>query len=217
MRSIKYCKPARSRLPLARRSKPNWLFTTPWRIMNGLYGASGLSRCPRSVSFHGMTSGWSEALRTIWNSELSTSSIVTWSRARATYSEIVSGKMNEPRPRFRLNPYMTLVTLLEPALDSLREPTERLRATCRSLRILNAFQTRVAAGSDIAPKLADLGLPVSATIDPFNDELLHVKKLSNGWVVYSVGKNRVDDAGMLDKNIDIGVGPAIVGESAHKH
>ena len=57
------------------------------------------------------------------------------------------------------------------------------------------------------PKLTDLGLPAEATIDPFNGEPLHVKKLPEGWMVYSVGNNRVDDGGTLDGKTDIGAGP----------
>ncbi len=57
------------------------------------------------------------------------------------------------------------------------------------------------------PKLSELGLPAEATIDPFNGEPLHVKRLPQGWLVYSVGRNLQDDGGKLDDNSDIGVGP----------
>ena len=77
----------------------------------------------------------------------------------------------------------------------------------RSLRVLNALQTRVSAGSDLVPKLTDLGLPEEATIDPFNGEPLHVRKLPEGWMVYSVGSNLVDDGGIVDGKTDIGAGP----------
>jgi hypothetical protein len=105
------------------------------------------------------------------------------------------------------NPYGALVTLLEPALVSVREPAERTRAMSRSLRVLNALQVRVPPGSDRVPKLTELSLPGEATIDPFNGEPLHVKKLPEGWMVYSVGGNLVDDGGKLDGKTDIGAGP----------
>ena len=77
----------------------------------------------------------------------------------------------------------------------------------RSLRVLNAIQTRVPAGSDRVPELTELGLPVEATIDPFNGKPLHVKRLPEGWMVYSVGNNLVDDGGIPDGKSDVGAGP----------
>ena len=105
------------------------------------------------------------------------------------------------------NPYAAVVTLLEPSLNSVREPAERVRAMSRSLRVLSALQTRRAAENDQAPKLADLGLPRESTIDPYSGEPLHLKKLPEGWLVYSIGMNLADDGGTLDGITDIGAGP----------
>jgi hypothetical protein len=121
--------------------------------------------------------------------------------------ERVAGKDADPRSPGRLNPYRALVTLLEPALISAREPAERVRAMSRALRVLNALQVRVPAGSNEVPRLDDLGLPAEATIDPFDGEPLRVKQLPRGWMVYSVGGNGVDDGGKLDGRSDVGVGP----------
>lgn len=123
------------------------------------------------------------------------------------YAEVAAKKIAS-RPSFGLqNPYRNLVTLLEPGLAAIRDPAERTRALSRSLRVLNAIQTRVPSGSDRVPKLTDLGLPSEATIDPYNSEPLHVKKLPEGWMVYSVGRNLVDDGGILDYKNDLGAGP----------
>ena len=75
--------------------------------------------------------------------------------------------------------------------------------------MLNALQTHVPAGSKEVPKLSELGLPAETTTDPFNGEPLHVKKLPQGWLVYSVGRNFKDDGGKLDDSVngDVGVGP----------
>jgi hypothetical protein len=96
---------------------------------------------------------------------------------------------------------------LETSLGPLRQAAERVRAQGRSLRVVNALQARVPAGSDTVPKLAELGLPAEATADPYNGEPLHVKKLPEGWLVYSVGANLVDDGGKLEKVVDVGFGP----------
>ncbi len=77
----------------------------------------------------------------------------------------------------------------------------------RSLRILSALQVRVPPGGDKVPQLNDLGLPAEATIDPFNGPPLRVEKVPEGWMVYSVGSNGVDDGGKLDQRTDVGVGP----------
>lgn len=122
------------------------------------------------------------------------------------YAEAVSRTYaSEPRGGLP-NPFRPLVTLLEPALASARQAADRSRALVRSLRILNALQSHAMEG-DPTPDLADLGLPADTTIDPFNGEPLHVEKLPEGWLVYSVGPDGVDDGGKLDGKADFGFGP----------
>jgi hypothetical protein len=122
------------------------------------------------------------------------------------YMEAVSRKYTPSSHGLLPNPYQALVTMLDPQMIAARAPAERTRATSRSLRVLNALQAR-AGGDDHAPDLASLGLPPDATIDPFNGEPLHVKKLPEGWTVYSVGIDGVDDGGKLDGKADFGFGP----------
>ncbi len=133
--------------------------------------------------------------------------------ASRPYAEVVSEKHVASRTRGGPNPYGALVTLLDPSLAAAREPAERLRAMSRSLRLLNALQARVPPGGDRVPDLAELGLPAEATIDPYNRKPLNVKRLPQGWMVYSVGKDGVDDGGKLDGKTDIGAGPIRPGES----
>jgi hypothetical protein len=124
------------------------------------------------------------------------------------YAKVVSENSAATRPSASLvNPFRNLVTLLNPSIDAIRDPAERTRALSRSLRVLNAIQARVPSGGDQVPKLTDLGLAEQATIDPYNSEPLHVKKLPEGWLVYSVGRNLVDDGGILDYKNDLGAGP----------
>jgi hypothetical protein len=101
--------------------------------------------------------------------------------------------------------------LVFPSLKATHQAVVRMRATLRCLRVLNAIQAHLPAGSTEPPKLSELGLPAEATIDPFNGEPLHVKRLPQGWLVYSVGQNLQDDGGNLDNSItgDVGVGPPI--------
>jgi hypothetical protein len=132
------------------------------------------------------------------------------------YAEVVKDKKEAPALVGGINVYGSLITLLEPSLISLREPAERTRAMCRSVRVLNALQGRVPASGGELPKLIDLGLPEAATVDPFSGQPLLVKKLANGWMVYSVGGNLVDDGGILDGRTDIGAGPIARSQSPKK-
>ena len=102
-----------------------------------------------------------------------------------------------------------LAALLFPAFKAAYVAVTRTRAEIRSLRVLNALQTHVPAGSNETPKLSELGLPAETITDPFTGEPLHVKKTPQGWLVYSVGPNFQDDGGKLDdpSNGDVGVGP----------
>ena len=127
------------------------------------------------------------------------------------YRDVVADTGTSSAPRYGPNLYGALITMLQPAMAAVRDATERTRAMCRSIRVLNALQTRVVPGSDSVPKLTELGLPDSATLDPFSGEPLHVKKLPEGWMVYSVGANLMDDGGKVD-GTDVGVRPMAKGD-----
>ena len=94
-----------------------------------------------------------------------------------------------------------------PGLKGAYRLVARTRAEIRALRVLNALQSHVSAGSNEVPKLNELGLPAETITDPFTGEPLHVKKTPRGWLVYSVGSNFKDDGGKLDDYSDVGVGP----------
>jgi hypothetical protein len=55
--------------------------------------------------------------------------------------------------------------------------------------------------------LADLGLSEDGTTDPFTGQPLLMKRLPDGWVIYSVGKDLNDDGGQVDDLTDFGLGP----------
>jgi hypothetical protein len=76
----------------------------------------------------------------------------------------------------------------------------------RCLRILNAAMRLEHQGVEVTG-LQDLKLPEKETIDPFTGKPLLMKKLPEGWVIYSVGKNLKDDGGQVDDLIDFGLGP----------
>jgi hypothetical protein len=128
-------------------------------------------------------------------------------QAAEPFSAVIAARSRTPSPVASLNPLTPLAKLLEPALNAAREPAERTRAIARALRVLSAVQSRGSPSRGSEPQLGDLGLPLQATVDPFNGEPLRLKKLGEGWIVYSVGANLLDDGGQLEGRADVGVGP----------
>lgn len=106
----------------------------------------------------------------------------------------------------------TRVQLLAPGLQAMQDAVCRAQAQLRCLRILNVL-TRSNLPADAAePKLTDLGLPADVLVDPYNGEPLRLKKLPEGWLIYSVGKNLKDDGGKvaeIDEYKDVGLGPPV--------
>ncbi|OJW17789.1 MAG: hypothetical protein BGO49_26680 [Planctomycetales bacterium 71-10] len=104
------------------------------------------------------------------------------------------------------HPWKLLVQLLEPAVLAARKAAETQRAAVRVLRILNALRA-LPADAPAPADLTTLGLPAEATIDPFTGKPLIVKKRPDGWLVYSVGPDLVDDGGTFHEAKDIGFEP----------
>jgi len=107
--------------------------------------------------------------------------------------------------------FRTVVDLVVPAILAAREGTERARARMRCLRVLNALQSRTETIDPQVPDLSQLGLPTEATIDPYTGEPLLVKRLPEGWLIYSVGKDLKDNGGNVDDDVeapaDVGIAP----------
>jgi hypothetical protein len=152
-----------------------------------------------------------------------------WNRAESEYLDVMQTFVemtHDPRPYERVqasgtfNPRIShpLTRLIIPAVQATHEAVTRTRAMIRCLRVLNALQTHVPAGSDEVPKLTELGLPAETTTDPYTGEPLHVKKTPQGWLVYSVGNDLKDEGGRIYEGypFDVGVGPPPPAEEAGK-
>ncbi|MCH5373188.1 MAG: hypothetical protein JJ992_04385, partial [Planctomycetes bacterium] len=142
-----------------------------------------------------------------------------WNNAVIYYLDMMDGQLAlASRPYYQLlqtppkavskpvSPWTMLADLVLPAIGAAREATERDRATMRCLRALNAV-TRLEQQDAPVPALVDLGLPEEQTTDPFTGKPLLMKKLPDGWVIYSVGQNQKDDGGKVDDQSDFGLGP----------
>ncbi len=95
--------------------------------------------------------------------------------------------------------------LISPALVACRDSTERLRAMMRCLRVLNALPA--ATGTDSGFPWDQLNLPAEACIDPFTGQRLRTKRTPQGWIIYSVSANKIDDDGEIRNGGDFGLGP----------
>jgi hypothetical protein len=122
--------------------------------------------------------------------------------ASKPYSEAVAADLGTPQGGWNV-----LAELAKPSLMAARAAGDRVKATVRCLRVLGALQALDGEAAVPEPKLSELGLPAEAITDPFNGQPLKLKRLPKGWLVYSVGKNLVDDGGTLDEHHDVGVGP----------
>jgi hypothetical protein len=100
-----------------------------------------------------------------------------------------------------------MADLLVPGVQAAVRADRRDLAKIRALRTINAFAIFAAANGREAKSLDELGVPESATADPFSTVSLLAKHADAGWLVYSVGENGVDDGGSLDDLRDFGFGP----------
>jgi|tagenome__1003787_1003787.scaffolds.fasta_scaffold20479937_2 hypothetical protein len=75
------------------------------------------------------------------------------------------------------------------------------------LRIYNALTAFAEKNGREAKGLDELGLPKEATIDPFDGTPLKLKHKNDGWIVYTVFSNGVDDGGTFIDMKDYGLAP----------
>lgn len=104
------------------------------------------------------------------------------------------------------HPMKVLAQILEPAMHGARRAADTQRAAVRVLRVLIALRS-LPADAPAPADLTTLGLPAEATIDPFTEKPLIVKKRPDGWLVYSVGPDLVDDGGTFIEARDLGFEP----------
>jgi hypothetical protein len=100
-----------------------------------------------------------------------------------------------------------LGTLLAPGLGAAYSAHSRNLANVRSLRIASALARYRQEHGREASGLDELALPREATIDPFSGEPLKVKHTDDGWIIYSVMQNGVDDGGDFEDQKDDGLAP----------
>lgn len=101
----------------------------------------------------------------------------------------------------------TLGALLAPALGAAYVAHSRNLANIRSTRIASALARYRQEHGREASGLDELALAKKATMDPFTGEPLKLKHTPDGWVIYSVAQNGVDDGGEFKDQKDYGLAP----------
>ena len=106
-------------------------------------------------------------------------------------------------------------SMVAPALNAGHEASTRNQALSRTLRVLNAIQSLPSSMTADQIDVTSLGLPTDATIDPFTEQPLVIRKQGASWVVYSLGFNLKDDGGAVDEE-KTSVSPLCSNKSSRK-
>ncbi len=96
---------------------------------------------------------------------------------------------------------------LAPAVVATVEAHGRNLAAVRSLRAFNRFRLFATMEKREATGLEELDLPAAAIADPFSDGPLKATLTEDGWLIYSVMANGVDDGGDFRDQRDYGITP----------
>jgi hypothetical protein len=114
------------------------------------------------------------------------------------------GPANAPPPS---SGHGVLADLLVPALKAAFQAHARSVALSRALRIDNALRQFAEKNGREAKGLEDLDLPKEAMIDPYSGQPLKLKHTEDGWLIYSVMENGIDDGGDFKELKDCGLAP----------
>jgi len=99
----------------------------------------------------------------------------------------------------------TVSKLITPDMTSIFDAKDDAIARVRALRISLALQRQ--------PDLPVKSLPAEIREDPYTSKDMISSKTSDGWLIYSVGRNLKDDSGTLtpiapsQRPLDVGYGP----------
>jgi hypothetical protein len=100
-----------------------------------------------------------------------------------------------------------MAELMAPAVLTALASNSRDLALIRALRVANALAEFRDEHNREASGLNELSLPREATIDPFSGQPLKLKHRADGWIIYSVMQNGVDDGGDFKDQKDYGLAP----------
>lgn len=91
--------------------------------------------------------------------------------------------------------------MVDPGLSMVRESAHRGLAMVRCLRVANQLRSAMISEPDIE----SIALPETTRTDPYTDQPLTLRETEEGFVIYSFGRNRLNDNGQFLNNRDIGL------------
>jgi hypothetical protein len=97
---------------------------------------------------------------------------------------------------------LPLVRLLVPALLKIAEASQRMHAQLRCAIVLLAaerYRQQKNRWPASVQDLVDEGYLTAVPVDPYDGAVIRLKRVPDGLVVYSVGPDRTDDGGHLDR------------------
>jgi hypothetical protein len=103
-----------------------------------------------------------------------------------------------PDGRLDASAYGTMGELWMPGLLAAYSSHSRNLANIRSIRIVSALARYRQEHGREASGLDELALPKRMTTDPFSGQPLKLKYTTDGWLIYTVMQNGIDDGGDYD-------------------
>ncbi|MCI0499007.1 MAG: hypothetical protein L0Y36_04925 [Planctomycetales bacterium] len=118
-------------------------------------------------------------------------------------ARVRNGNIDIDRQLQELTKGNVLLELLMPALEKVNILSHRNRIDSQALPAILAilqYQKQNGTFPETLDALVENGLLNNVPIDPFSDNPLVYKKMDNGFTLYSVGQNFVDDGGLQGKD-----------------
>jgi hypothetical protein len=106
--------------------------------------------------------------------------------------------------------YGVMADLLTPGLRAVFHAHARQIAVSRALRIHIALRQFAMKHGREAKGIDELVLQAGINVDPYTGGPLKLRQTADGWAIYSVMENGVDDGGDFKRTKDYGVAPAKV-------
>ncbi len=91
--------------------------------------------------------------------------------------------------------------MLDSGAKRVRGTAHRGLANVRVLRVINRLRSSMLDSME----LASVDLPEASRMDPFTDRPLVMRRTDQGMLVYSLGRNRLDDGGDFIRRQDVGI------------
>ncbi|GAG36566.1 unnamed protein product, partial [marine sediment metagenome] len=125
------------------------------------------------------------------------------STRQGLFAEVEASVQSETRKaKFSILPHRTLVAVTVPALMRAAESFDRLDATANSARLAIALRQYKRDHGEYPGQLEPLvpGYVDALPQDPFDGQTFRYRRDGDGFLLYSIGRDRTDDGGAPTQN-----------------